>query len=133
MTFFATLAGTSVSPFFFPSKKQDLPVTSFFLFKVLWMELKTPVQKQSPSPVTPEGSLCQRPHHQNLDPPQNWLSRLRIHLQSRRPRFDPWVGKIPWRRNGHPLQYSCLENSTDRSAWQAAVHGVAESHTGLSH
>jgi len=25
--------------------------------------------------------------------------------------FDPWVGKIPWRRNGYPLQYSCLENS----------------------
>jgi len=26
-----------------------------------------------------------------------WLSRLRIHLQWRRPRFDPWVRKIPWR------------------------------------
>ena len=24
--------------------------------------------------------------------------------------FDPWVWKIPWRRNGNPLQYSCLEN-----------------------
>ena len=23
---------------------------------------------------------------------------------------DPWVGKIPWRRYGNPLQYSCLEN-----------------------
>ena len=27
-----------------------------------------------------------------------------------KPRFDLWVGKIPWRRNGNPLQYSCLEN-----------------------
>jgi len=27
-----------------------------------------------------------------------WLSWLRIHLQCRRPGFDPWVGKIPWRR-----------------------------------
>ena len=26
--------------------------------------------------------------------------------------------------NGNPLQYSCLENSTDRGAWQATVHGV---------
>ena len=27
-----------------------------------------------------------------------WLSRWRIHLQCRRPGIDPWVGKIPWRR-----------------------------------
>ena len=27
--------------------------------------------------------------------------------------------------NGNPLQYSCLENSIDRGAWQATVHGVA--------
>ena len=26
----------------------------------------------------------------------------------------------------HPIQYSCLENSMDRGAWQATVHGVAE-------
>ena len=26
--------------------------------------------------------------------------------------------------NGNPLQYSCLENSMDRGAWLAAVHGV---------
>ena len=26
--------------------------------------------------------------------------------------------------NGNPLQYSCLENSTDRGAWWATVHGV---------
>ena len=29
--------------------------------------------------------------------------------------------------NGYPLQYSCLENSMDRRAWWATVHGVAES------
>ena len=33
---------------------------------------------------------------------------------------------------GNPLQYSCLENSMDRGASQAAVHGVAESQTRLS-
>ena len=31
--------------------------------------------------------------------------------------------------NGTPLQYSCLENSMDRGAWWAAVHGVAKSQT----
>ena len=28
--------------------------------------------------------------------------------------------------NGNLLQYSCLENSMDRGAWQAAVHGVTK-------
>ena len=27
--------------------------------------------------------------------------------------------------NGNPLEYSCLENPTDRGAWQATVHKVA--------
>ena len=31
--------------------------------------------------------------------------------------------------NGKPLQYSCLENPTDRGAWQAIVHGVTKSRT----
>ena len=29
--------------------------------------------------------------------------------------------------NGTSLQYSCLENPTDRGAWRATVHGVTES------
>ena len=32
----------------------------------------------------------------------------------------------------NPLQYSCLENSMDRGAWQATVHGVTNSQTRLS-
>ena len=43
-----------------------------------------------------------------------WLRCWRILLQCKRPGFDPWVGKIPWRRNGNSLQYFCLENSMDR-------------------
>ena len=57
------------------------------------------------------------------------LSRERVSLQCKRPRFDPWVLKIPGERNGYPLQYSCLENSIDRGAWQALVHGHAKSQT----
>ena len=37
----------------------------------------------------------------------------------------------PWRREWHSLQYSCLENSMDRGAWWATVHGVAKSPVGL--
>ena len=32
------------------------------------------------------------------------------HLQCRRPGFNPWVGKIPWRRAWNPLPYSCMRN-----------------------
>ena len=34
--------------------------------------------------------------------------------------------------NGSPLQYSCLENSMDRGAWRATVHGVAINQTQLT-
>ena len=34
--------------------------------------------------------------------------------------------------NGNPLQYSYLENSMDREAWRATVHGVAKNWIGLS-
>ena len=39
---------------------------------------------------------------------------------------------ISWIKNGNPLQYSCLENSMDRGAWQASVHGVSKSQPQLS-
>ena len=45
----------------------------------------------------------------------------------KRHRFHPWVGKIPWKGNGNPLQDSCLENPMDRGAWWALVCGVTES------
>ena len=56
-----------------------------------------------------------------------------------------WVLSWDWGFPGggcsNPLQYSCLENSTDRGAWQAMVHRVTEldttevtkhAHTGFS-
>ena len=38
----------------------------------------------------------------------------------------PGLGISPGEGNSNPLQYSCLENPTDRGAWWATVHGVAE-------
>ena len=35
----------------------------------------------------------------------------------------------PWRRDGNPFQYSCLENPMDRGAWLATVHRVTQSQT----
>ena len=43
----------------------------------------------------------------------------------------PGSGRSPGEGNGYPLYYSCLENSLDRGAWQAMVHGVANSQTQL--
>ena len=36
-------------------------------------------------------------------------------------------GTCPGEGNGYPLQYSYLENSMDRGAWQATVHRVSKS------
>ena len=44
----------------------------------------------------------------------------------------PGSGRSHGEGNGYPLQYSCLENSMDRGAWQATVHRVTKSQTQLS-
>ena len=57
-------------------------------------------------------------------------------MGSRRVGHD-WVTSLSlftfmhWRRNGNPLQCSCLENPRDGGAWWAAVYGVAQSWTWL--
>ena len=44
----------------------------------------------------------------------------------------PESGRSPGGRIAYPLQYSCLENPTNRGAWRATVHWVAKSRTRLS-
>ena len=54
--------------------------------------------------------------------------------QHRRHRDAGWIpglGRSPAGGHGHPLQYSCLENPTDRGAWRATVHGITKSWTWL--
>ena len=47
--------------------------------------------------------------------------------------FDPWLGKIPWRRTWQPTPvFLPGEPPMDRGAWQATVHGVAKSWTQLN-
>ena len=52
-----------------------------------------------------------------------WLSQYRICLQCRRPGFDPWVWKIPWRRKWQPTPVFLLGEShgqrtlVDYSPW----------------
>ena len=43
--------------------------------------------------------------------------------QCKRCRFDPWVGKTPWRRKWQPPLVFLPENPMDRGAWRATVHG----------
>ena len=41
----------------------------------------------------------------------------------------PQSGRSPGVGSSNSLQCSCLENSMDRGAWWAAIHGVAKSRT----
>ena len=41
----------------------------------------------------------------------------------------PGLERAPVGGNGYPLHYSCLENSMDRGAWWAMVHGVTKTQT----
>ena len=42
------------------------------------------------------------------------------------------LGRSPGEGNVIPLQYFCLENSMDRGAWWATVHGIAKCQTRIS-
>ena len=42
---------------------------------------------------------------------------------------SPGSARSPRGGNSHTFQYSCLENSMDRGAWQATLHGISKSRT----
>ena len=46
--------------------------------------------------------------------------------------YEQFIENIIGEGNDNPLQYACLGNPTDKGAWWAIVHGVAESQTGLN-
>ena len=64
-----------------------------------------------------------------------WLSGKEPDCQCRRPKrhsLIPVLERSLREGNGNPLWYSCLENSMDKGAWWATVHGVTQSQTRLS-
>ena len=46
--------------------------------------------------------------------------------------FDPWIGKIPWRRAWQPTPVFLPGKFLDRGGWRATVYGVAKSSGRLS-
>ena len=72
--------------------------------------------------------LSNFPHSVYQSPIPRWCSGKESACQfrkCRKCRLASWAGKIPDVGNGNPPQYSCLENSMDRGAWRATVHGAA--------
>ena len=52
--------------------------------------------------------------------------------ECRRPGFNPWVGKIPWRRKWQATPVFLPGEFCERGVWWATVHGVAKSRKQLS-
>ena len=61
-----------------------------------------------------------------------WLSGKESSCQCGRCGFDPWVGKISWRRKWQTTPYSYLGNHMDRGDWWAIVHEFTKGWTGRS-
>ena len=60
------------------------------------------------------------------------VARKESACKARDPGSIPGSGRSPGEGNDYPLQYFCLQNSMDRGAWWATVHGVAKTWTQLS-
>ena len=63
-----------------------------------------------------------------------WASLMAQTVKNLSIMLETWVRSLGWEDlleegMATPLQYSCLENSVDRGAWWAPVHGVTESDT----
>ena len=58
-----------------------------------------------------------------------WHGGKEYCCQGRRRKFIHWIGKVPWSRKWQLAQVFLLENSMDRAAWWATVHGVTKSQT----
>ena len=78
-------------------------------------------RKESGTPEQPSFSLL----------PQ-WFSGKESAGQAGALSLIPGLGRPPGEGHGYSLQYSCLENSMDKVAWQATVHGITKIWTRLS-
>ena len=55
-----------------------------------------------------------------------WLRRYRICLQCQRPGFDPWVGKMPWRRAWQPTPVCLPGEPHEQRSLVGTAYGVSE-------
>ena len=68
----------------------------------------------------------------------SWASLVAQLVKNLPAMWETWVRSLVWEDSlekgmtDYPLQYSGLENSMDRGAWWATVHGVAKSRTQLN-
>ena len=84
-----------------------------------WRGLPFPSPGEIPDPGIQPAVSCIVVQFFTVEPPGEALKR---HL-------DKHKDVLPGGGNGNPLQDSCLENSKDRGAWRATVHGIAEEDT----
>ena len=76
-------------------------------------------------PPGPSSPATRSPAHSaHSEPRDSWFAQKMS--------FAVWLCWIPWRGNGNPLQYSCLEKFMDKEAWQARAHSIAKNRTPLS-
>ena len=62
----------------------------------------------------------------------SWASLVAQPVKNLPAMWETWVGSLCWedplaKGKANPLQYSGLENSMDKGAWRATVHGVTKS------
>ena len=77
-------------------------------------------------------STRKREHNSRLPRWRSGKESACQHRRCRRPWFDPWLGKIPWRRKWQPTPVFLPGESRGRGDWWTTVHGVTESRTWLS-
>ena len=96
--------------------------------------------RAAPAPGRPqEGLLAEWPSSQGpsrkdvaVSPTQGGPVVKKLPANTGDVHLIPELGRSSGVENGKPLQYSCLENSMDRGAWRALVHGVTKSQTRLN-
>ena len=108
------LTNVPVSPLWTPIKDPGLLSSCKHICSVLTCQFH--LKKTSYAYGFPGGSVVK-------NPPAMQMQETRV------PSLG--LGRCPGEGNGNPLQYSCLENPTDRRAWQVTVQGVTESPTRL--
>ena len=77
------------------------------------------------------GTLCSLIYSSISTPVEHVLAATQVALVVKSPPANSDLGSIPGGGHGCPLQYSCLENPTDRATWRASFQGVAKSRTQL--